>query len=112
VGRHRLDGGFEGDKAGFCFGFNQAQVSGRRRHGQEQWRQLDCVRRAITLGGPVWARRPPARSASEDSKGNIELGYQGFWAELKDQIKRPVEMAFEFNQGFWIRKRKIQILLN
>jgi hypothetical protein len=29
-----------------------------------------------------------------------------------DQIKRPAEIPFEFKQGFWVQKSKIEILLN
>jgi hypothetical protein len=52
----------------------------------------------MTLGdGLCQAERPLGLGPTPERKA---AGQKKEWAELRDQIKRPTEMAFKFNQGF------------
>jgi hypothetical protein len=63
-------------------------------------------------GARSWAKILEHGPTSWNSKENRVGLANRFWAEMIDQIKRPAEIPFEFKQGFWVQKSKIEILLN
>jgi hypothetical protein len=98
----------EGGQTALRFGSIRVREGGRRWHATRRRGRMDDDDLGFLRKGkgPGWAGAGPQRPGGSERSGGLKMGHN-FGLRQWD-----AEMVFEFNQSFWVRKSRIQILSN